>query len=276
LVRHYAGLVVYHAVMLAVGAAVMMPFVWMLSTSLKPEGMARLFPPRFIPNPIRPSNYVEVFTAFPFLTALANSTKIAVSVIIGQLLSCSLAGYAFARLRFPGRSVLFMVLLSTMMIPGSVTIIPVFLEMKTLGWINTHLPLIVPSFFGGAFGTFVLRQYFLTIPRDYNDSATMDGANEIQTLFFIYMPMSLPALATIGVFTFLGSWNAFLAPLIFIRDVNKMTMTLALSAFTLRMYNTPITLLMAGAVANVTPTVILYVLAQRYFIRSMVLSGLKG
>jgi len=246
-----------------------------VSTSLKNEGVARLYPPRLVPSPVKWDNYILVTTTFPFFRALFNSTKIAVAVILGQLFTCSLAAYAFVRMRFPGRTLLFMIILSTMMIPGSVTIIPVYLEMRALGWIDSHLPLVVPALFGGAFGTFVLRQQFMTIPKDYDHSAMMDGANDLQILFRILLPMSLPALATIAVFTFLGSWNAFLAPLIFINDVRKMTLTLALTAFTMRMYNTPVTLLMAAAVINIAPALSLYVIAQRYFIQSMILSGLK-
>ena len=162
------------------------------------------------------------------------------------------------------------------MFPGAVTIIPTFLLMRELGWVNTHFPLIVPSFFGGAFGIFLLRQQFLTIPREYNDAAMIDGANQLRILVNVYLPMSKPALATLAVFTFMASWNNFFGPLIYLSDIEKMTMTLAIAAFTMRQYATPYTLLMAGAVVNVLPTLILYVVTQKYFVRGLVLSGLKG
>jgi multiple sugar transport system permease protein len=255
---------------------VMLPFVWMISTSLKLEGQARLFPPTLIPNPIMWSNYVEVFGAFPFLRALWNSSYIATIVILGQFVSCSLAAYAFATMEFPGKRFWFGALIITLMVPSAVTIIPTFLLMRQLGWVNTHLPLIVPAFFGGAFGTFLLRQHFMTIPKEYADAAVIDGASQLQILLRVYLPMSGPTLATLAVFTFIFSWNDFLLPLIYLSELEKMTMTLAIAAFTQRQYDTPYTLLMAGAVVNVLPTLILYILTQKYFVNGIMLSGLKG
>lgn len=268
--------VMTHVLLLLVGLAVMLPFLWMVTTSLKFEGDARLYPPTLFPERIKWDNYTEVFTRFPFLRALWNSTYIAALTIAGQLVSCALAAYAFAQMEFPAKRPLFGAILATMMVPPSVTLIPTFILMGKLGWVNTHLPLTVPAFFGGAFGIFLLRQHFMTIPREYYDAAMIDGASQIRVLVDVYVPMAKPVLATLTIFTFMHSWNAFLAPLIYISDIEKMTMTLAIAAFTMRQYYTPYTLLMAGAVINVLPTLTLYMLTQKYFVRGLVLSGLKG
>jgi multiple sugar transport system permease protein len=186
-----------------------------------------------------------------------------------------LAAFAYARMDFPGKKLLFSIQLATLMIPGVVHIIPAFMIMKTLGWINTHYPLIVPHFLGGAFGTFLLRQFFLTIPREYDDAAKIDGAGHLVILARIYAPLAKPALATLAVFTFMASWNDFLGPIIYLTSEKLMTLQVGLQYFR-GQYQVQTNLLMAGAVITVAPIVGLYVVAQKYFVQGVTMSGLKG
>ena len=263
---------------MGVGALIMLiPFVWMLSMSLKTTGQVFIFPPVWIPKPVMWSNYRDIFEILPFPLTLAifNSLKISVLVVVGGLWSASFAAFAFARLRFRGKDALFAVFLSTMMIPGAVTLIPRFLLMRFLGWIDTHYPLIVPAFFGNSYGMFLLGQFFLTIPRDLDDSAKIDGANPFWIYVRIYLPISKPALATFGVLTYMGTWNALMGPAIYLSSKNKMTMALGLS-FMRGGYYTAHELVMAGAMISLIPILILYIPAQQYFVQGMVLSGIKG
>lgn len=266
---------IWHLV-LALGALTMVgPFLWMLSSSLKAEADVFIFPPQWIPAPPRWSNYADLMNTMPFALFTLNSFKIAILVTFGQLLSCSLAAYAFARFKFPGRDILFFILLSALMIPGEVTLIPVYLIMRDLGWLNTHLPLIVPYFFGGAFGTFLLRQFFLTIPGELEDAARIDGAGRFVIYRRIFLPLAKPALATLGLFIFLGQWNSLLGPVIYLNDQSQMTLTVGL-AYMQGEYSTQWNLLMAGTVVSVLPILVLYAFAQKYFVQGVVLSGLKG
>lgn len=261
---------------LGLGALTMVgPFIWMVSSSLKNEADVFLYPPEWIPLPPRWANYADLMNLMPFGLFTFNSMKIATLASVGTLLSSSLAAYAFARLKFPGRDALFFILLSALMIPGEVTLIPVYLIMRSLGWLNTQLPLIVPSFFGNAFGTFLMRQFFLTIPRDLEDAARIDGAGRFTIFWRIFLPLAQPALATLGLFTFLSQWNNLLGPVIYLSDQNQMTLTVGL-AYTQGEYSTQWNLLMAGTVVSVIPILVLYAFAQKYFVRGVVLSGLKG
>jgi multiple sugar transport system permease protein len=263
-------------VLLGLGAVVMIvPFLWMISTAIKPEGEVFLFPPEWIPHPIVWSNFSDALSKFPFVNASFNSLLVSSLSTLGQLFSCSLAAFAFARHRFPGRNVIFAVLMATLMIPGAVTLIPVFVIMKQLGWIDTLYPLIVPSFTGGAFGTFLLRQFFMAIPSEYDDSARLDGAGSTRILWSIYLPLAKPALATLGVFTFMASWNDFITPLIYLSTPEHMTLTVGLSYFQ-GQYNTQWNLMMAATLISVVPILILYAVAQKYFIQGIAMTGLKG
>lgn len=261
---------------LAIGAATMLiPLLWMISTSLKNLAEANAFPPRWLPETPRWSNYTEIFTRVPFGLFIFNSFKVTILAVIGQLLTCSMAGFVFARLRFRGRELLFLLLLATLMIPPQVTLVPQYLIFRELGWVNTHLALILPFWFGGAFGTFLMRQYFLGIPQDLVDAARIDGATPIRTYWEIFLPLSVPALATLAIFTFLARWNDLLLPLIYLNDTKLMTVTIGISYFVGQYYaDTP--LLMAASFVSIVPTILLFVVAQRYFIRGVVLSGLKG
>lgn len=264
-----------HAIIWLGGVMMVLPFLWMLSTSLKSQGEAMVYPPQWIPNPIHWSNYVDVVQSFPFATYAFNSLKIAIIGTFGQLVSTSLAAYAFARMNFPGRNLIFVVLLSTLMVPGQVTMIPTFILFNALGWVNTHYPLMAPAWFGGAFGAFLIRQFFLTVPKEYDDAAAIDGAGHVAIFLRIYLPLAKPVLATLALFTFMNHWNEFLLPVIYLTDPKKLTLTVGLSTFR-QQYSTLYHYLMAGTLLSIIPIFILFVLLQQYFVRGIVMSGLKG
>ncbi len=263
---------------LCVGAvSMLLPFVWMVSTSLKEPGNIFLLPPQWIPNPIRWANYSDLLREMPFDRFVVNSLKVATLVVIGSVLSCSMGAFAFARLRFPGRDALFMILLATMMVPYAVTLIPVFIIMRYLGWIDTHLPLTVPAYFGGAFGVFFLRQFFLGLPQDFVDSARIDGCRFMGIYWRIFLPLAKPAIATLAIFSFMGSWNDLMTPLIYVNSIPKMTLPLGL-AILRGGANVPgrYTLVMAGATISLIPMLIMFFSAQKYFVQGIVRSGLRA
>jgi multiple sugar transport system permease protein len=257
------------------GISMVLPFLWMLRTSLMGEGQANLFPPVLIPNPFAWQNYVEVWHRIPMGIFTFNSTKIATLSTIGVLLSCSLCGFGFARLRFRGRDTVFLLLLLTMMIPGSVTLIPLYILFTRIGWINTHNPLIVPSYFGGAFGIFMMRQFFLSLPQELFDAATVDGADPIRQYWQLGLPLAKPALATLAMFQFVGSWGDLMGPLIYLNTREKMTLSVGVAFFRAQYY-TELTKLMAAATIMALPMVILFIFTQRYFVQGIALTGMKG
>jgi multiple sugar transport system permease protein len=261
--------------LVVIGASMAIPFLWMISTSLKNLAQAQVYPPVWIPDPPLWSNYVDVMTRIPFPIFIVNSFKISILGVIGQVLSCSMAAYALSRLQFRGRNAFFVLLLSTLMIPYQVTMIPMFLIFKTFGWVNTHLALIVPYWLGGAFGIFLLRQFFLSLPSELADAAKVDGCNPFHTYWRIYMPLTKPAVTTLAVFVFMGRWNDLLGPLIYLNRPEKMTVTAGLSYFQ-GQYFADVPLLMAGSLVSILPTLVLFGLAQRYFVQGVVLSGIKG
>ena len=261
-------------VLIAGAMLMMIPFIYMLSTSLKTPIEAFQVPSTWIPKEIVWKNYLDIWTTAPLGLVAVNSIKIAVLNTLGQVLSCSLAGFAFARLRFKGRGWLFIVILATMMIPSQVTLIPQFLLFREIGWVNTHAPLIVPAWFGGGFGIFLIRQFFLTVPEELADAARVDGCNPVRIYWQIFMPLAKPVLATLAIFTFLGSWNDLLTPLIYLRDPELMTFPVALTSFGGR-YVINLPLLMAASVVSIVPTVAIVLSLQQYFIKGVVLSGMK-
>lgn len=261
---------------LTIGAvSMLLPFVWMLSTSLKPERGIFVMPPRWIPDPLIFDNYVEVWEKTDLARGLFNSTFIALTTTIGEIFASTLAGFAFARMRFPGRNSFFAMLLLTMMIPGVVTMIPSFILFRFLGWIDSWLPLIVPLMFGTAFATFLSRQFFMTMPSELEDAAKVDGCNYFQIYLYIFLPNAKPIIATLFVLGVIARWNDFLGPLIYLRDVDKFTVPLMLARLN-STYEQEWTLLMAGSVIALAPIIILFVMLQRYFIESVTLTGLKG
>jgi multiple sugar transport system permease protein len=253
-----------------------LPFIWMISTSLKDSTAVFTFPPQWIPHPAKWSNYPESWTLLPFTRFLINTCIITFSCIIGQAVSASLVAYGFARMEFKGNRTLFIILISTMMLPGQVTMIPSFLIFKALHWINTFKPLIVPAFFGGgAFFIFLLRQFFLTIPRDLDEAATIDGCNKFDIFWRIMLPLSKPVLAAVVVFSFIGNWNDFMGPLIYLNSEQNYTLAVGLNLFQ-GYHQTAYNLLMAASLIVLLPVLIIFFLAQRYFIEGITLTGIKG
>lgn len=264
-------------VILVVGAVVMaLPFLWLLSSSLKPEQMIFIFPPQWIPNPVRFQNFVEALTYKPFGTYIFNTLYIVLLNEIAIVGTASFCAYGFARIRFPGRDLWFGIVLATMMVPYFVLMIPQFVIFSRLGWTNSYLPLTVPFFFGGgAFNIFLLRQFFRTLPPELADAARIDGCDEFGIYWRIFMPLAKPALITVGIFTFLNGWNDFIGPLLYINSPDKFTVAIGLATFRSVM-RTRWDLLMAASTAMILPVVVLFFFAQRYFIQGIVLSGLKG
>jgi len=258
-----------------VGLVMLVPFLWMILTSLRTDAEAFAWPPKIAPWPLHWENYSEAWKTAPFPRFFFNSIVVTVTVTAGSLLVNSMAAYGFAKYDFRGRNLLFMGLLGTLMIPFQVTMIPSFLLLKQLAWLDSYPGLIVPGL-AGAFGIFFLRQYMLTIPDDYLDAARIDGASEYGIFRRIVLPLSKPAIATLGVFTFLGAWNDFLGPLIVVKSDEMRTLPLAISALSAGHYVMSWPLLMAGATFVVIPVLIVYFLAQRYFVEGIALGGLKG
>ncbi|MBO0993128.1 carbohydrate ABC transporter permease [Bacillus sp. SD088] len=255
--------------------AMLIPFIWMISTSLKGQGAVFEYPPKLIPNPVHFDNYIRAWTSLPVGLAYLNSLKITILVTLGTLLSCSMAGYAFAKMKFPGKNILFITLLATMMIPGQITLIPMFMLFKEINWVDTHLPLIIPPILTNAFGVFLLRQFMSTFPTELEEAARIDGLNTWQIYWRVVLPNCKPALAALGIFTFMANWNNFLTPLIYLNDDSKFTLPLIIASFQ-GLYTTDWTLLMAASAISLFPVLLIYMFAQRYFIEGITLSGLKG
>ena len=265
------------------GGAILMvtPFYWMIITSLKTVAEANIFPPSWWPSRLVWGNYAEVLRTLPFIRYFINTAIIEILVIMGNFFSSVLVAYGFARLRFPGRETLFVVLLSTMMLPFFVRLIPLYIIFSKLGWVNTFLPLTIPAFFGGLdfspLCIFLLRQFFRTIPQELFDAARMDGCSDLEILFRLILPISKPAIAVITIFAFQQTWNDFLGPLVFLHDESLKTVSLGLYSFvSLPGQGNQFSHLMAASAMVVMPVVIVFMLFQRYFMSSFTFSGLKG
>ena len=251
------------------------PFYWMVATSFKTEARVFAFPPEWVPNPPILDNYRYIFAELPFTRYVLNSLKVSLLWTLGVVLSSSLAAYAFARVRFRGRDTLFMITLAALMIPGQITMIPLYVVMARIGWVDPQLPLIVPAYFGSAFGIFLLRQYFLTIPQELNDAAKIDGCSHFGIYWRIMMPLSKAVLATLALLAFMGSWNDLLGPIIYLYREQLFTLPLALTRFRSQ-YFTQWANMMAGATVSLVPILVIFLFTQQYFVRGVVLSGLKG
>lgn len=274
--RHYVRRLLVYLLAIVLSIIFMIPLAWMLSTSLKLQGQVFAHPPIWIPDPIMWQNYIEVLGVAPLLRWLGNTCVVTVAATLGTLLSASMVGFGFARLRFPGRGVLFGLLLSTMMLPGIVTMIPTFIMFKSLNWLDTYLPLIVPSYFGGgAYNIFLVRQFYLTIPTDFDDAARIDGANNWMIWARIMLPLNAPVLTAIGIFSFASHWNEFMGPLIYLFSEEKKTLALGLRAF-VDPYLASYHLNMAGAFYLTLPMIIIFFLGQRHFLRGVVMTGITG
>lgn len=270
--------IVGYGVLILVAGMMIVPFMWMVSTSLKAPGTEFSYPPEILPTQLNLTNYQTLFTNLPFGRYFINTLVITLATVAGQLLICSLAAYGFARLNFMGRDTIFVLYLTTMMIPFQITLIPLYLIITQLGWVNTYQGLIVPGI-SSAFGIFLLRQSFLNIPRDYQDAARIDGASEWAIFSRIFLPLNGPTLATLGVFAFMGTWTDLIWPLLIARNEQMRTLELGLAYFNARpnaflQPNWP--LLMAGSVVVMLPVLIVYIVAQRYFVQGIALSGVKG
>lgn len=275
--RLMARLVVYVTVLMG-GVVLMMPFLWMISTALKTPKQIYTFPPTWIPKPVAWGNFREAWTFLPFTTYLRNSLITTVVPVLGTVLSSSLVAFSFARLRWPGRDFWFVVMLSTLMLPPQVTIIPQFIMFRYLGWIDTFKPLIIPPFFaGGAFYVFLLRQFYLTIPPELEDAARLDGCSSLQMWARVILPLSKPALSSAAVLSFVGHWQDFWGPLIYLHSPQKYTMPLGLAFLRMGAAEGPVTdhYMMAIAFLMMLPTLLLFFVAQRAFIGGIVLTGMK-
>lgn len=268
------------AVMVVLALAFILPFYWTIVTSLKSADEIYIFPPEWLPAVPRWGNYLEVWRVVPYGRFVENTLIVAVLGVIGQVGTATLVAYGFARFRFPGRDLLFLTTLATLILPAEVLLIPTFLLFKYLGWLNTLAPLIVPHWFGGgAFFIFLLRQFFLTLPRDFDEAAKIDGAGPLRILWSVLMPLSKPALATAAILSFLGRWNEFLQPVIYLNSPDRFTLAVGINYFEQQgsLGGKPLThLLMAAALMMAFPCVALFFIGQRYFVEGVTLSGIKG
>ena len=259
--------VLLYIVLILIAVIMVVPFLWIISTSLK-------IPPVWIPDPPQWENYVKLFTEQPMFQFMLNTIKIVFFVVLGQLFFSSLAAYSFARISFKGRNVVFFFYIATLMVPGQVTMIPTYLMFAKAGLTDNHLALILPAFFS-AFGVFLLRQFFMSLPRELEEAAEIDGCNPFMTYWRIMLPLVVPAMLTLGVFTLMNTWNDYMGPLIYLSSPEKYTMTLGIAYFK-GVYTTQWNLVMAGSIVSVMPILIAYLCAQKYFIEGIAFSGVKG
>lgn len=268
-----------HLILIIAGIFFVFPLYWLLSTSLKADVQIMKVPPVWIPNPVQWKNYLDMWTFFPFFLFLKNTLVIVILSMAGVLVTSPLVGYSFARLRWPGRDFFFLIVLGTLMLPSQVTMIPLYLLFNKLGWVNTSLPLWVPAWFGGgAFYIFLIRQFLLSIPKDLEESAFMDGAGYWRIYTHIMIPLIQPVLTTIAIFQFMGAWNDFIGPLIYLSDQAKFTLSLGLRIFQQQTTKAQgeIGMMMAATTIMVIPVIAFFFLAQKRFIEGVVLTGLKA
>lgn len=266
-----------HSIAIFLSIIFAMPLIWALSTSLKTQAQVYVVPPEWIPDPIMWSNYPLALTKVPFLSYILNTLKIALPSVIGAVLSSAIVAYGFARMSWRYRDVFFIVCLSTMIIPYQVTMIPLFIIFSKLDWINTYLPMIVPVFFGSPYFIFILRQFFMTIPQELSDAARVDGCSEWMIMTQIIFPLSKPALAVVGLFQFMWTWNDYLGPLLYLNHEDLYTVSLGLSRYQGGGWSQASwSLLMAASVTSIVPILVLFFFAQRTFIEGITMTGIKG
>lgn len=274
---YIAGRVTLYGIALLFFVMYVSPLLWALSTSLKSEPQVYAAPSVWIPNPIVWRNYPEALTRVPFFRYIINTFKITLPVVFGSVLSNAIVAYGFSRIRWPFRDAAFYLCIATMIIPFQVTMIPLFITFTKLGWVNTYLPLIVPAFFANPWNIFLLRQFFLTIPQELSDAARVDGCSEWRMLFSIILPLSVPALAVVALFNFVGSWNDYLGPLIYLSRDELYTVAVGLSRFQASEHSPARwPWLMAATIVTMTPILVLFFFAQRKFIEGITLTGMKG
>ncbi|MBM7466365.1 carbohydrate ABC transporter permease [Microbacterium esteraromaticum] len=274
--RRRRGPVLLHIVLIIAGISMVFPFIWMVLTSFKTLPQLLQNPLEFLPNPWTVDNYSEAWNAVPFGQAYLNSAYITVLVVVGTLITASMAGYAFARIRFKGSKVLFIVFLATQMIPAQVTLIPFYLLMSNLGWVDSHLALIVPGMIANPFAVFLMRQFVLSLPKELEEAALVDGAGRLRTFFSIVLPNLRPGLAALAIITALGVWNAFLFPLVLLNSPDLFTVPLLLTSFQGQHGSINYGLVMAASAIATVPMLIVFVIGQRKILNSMAASGLGG
>jgi len=272
---HFTKKVRSYAVLLFLALLFLTPFYWMIATSLKTEAQLFAIPPIWIPQPLAWENFAQVFKEVPFARFIFNSAFLVTINVVGQVFATTMVAYGFSRFQFPGRDVLFVVLLATLMIPKQVVLVPQFILFAKLGWVNTYLPLILPSFGGSAFLIFMVRQYMMSIPLDLDEAAMIDGANRWLILWRIIFPIAKPVLVLVLIFTFVDVWNDFMGPLIYLNDPMKFTVSLGLSSFQ-GAKETSWQLLMAAALMAMIPPITLFLIAQRQFLGGIASTGIKG
>jgi multiple sugar transport system permease protein len=267
--------VLIHFALIPIAFIFMLPFLWMLSTSLKTDAQLFAYPPEWIPNPFNWANYPNTVTYIPFFQYLRNTTTIAIFSTIGALISCSMVAYSLSRIPWIGRNILFIVTVATLMIPFQVTLIPLFLVFRNLGWVGDFRPLIIPHFFGNALYIFLLRQFFMTIPMELSEAARIDGASEFRIYWAIILPLAKAALATVAIFEFIARWRDYLGPLIYISDQDLYTLSMGLHKYSSQ-YGREWGLLMAASVLITLPIILLFFFLQKTFVQGVALTGIKG
>jgi ABC-type glycerol-3-phosphate transport system permease component len=275
--RQLLQAIVVYALLLPGAVVFLFPLIWMLSTAVKPEDQIFLFPPKWIPDPILWRNFWEGWTKYlPFNLLLRNTLIITGNNIVGNLVSCCLAAYGFARLRARGKNIFFMLVLGTMLLPGEVTLIPQYVLFSMLKWNDSWLPLTIPAWFGWPFFIFLLRQFFMNIPHELDEAARLDGASSWRILWNIILPLSKPAIATVVIFAFIGNWNNFLPPLIYIRSMPRQVLAVGLNMFQGQYGQTQFGYMMSVSLLVLLPVLIVFFIGQRVFIQGIATSGLKG
>lgn len=275
-VRRAGGEALAHVALFSIGIVMMGPFLWLLTGSVKDKSEVFASPPVWIPTTLHFENYYQAMTMLPFALFFRNTLIVTTLGVLGSVLTSSMVGFGFARLRFPGRDVLFVLLLSTLMLPWIVTMIPRFIMFKTVGWVDTLLPLFVPEWFGGsAFFIFLVRQFFMTIPYDLDEAARVDGASNWRIWSQILLPLSGPVIATVVIFSFINNWNDFMGPLIYLNSLDRRTLALGLANFK-GLYSSEWNLMMAASTVTVAPILVLFFVAQRYFMKGIVMTGMGG
>ncbi len=268
------SVIITYAALILISALFAAPFLWMISTSLKPDTQVFSETIQWIPKPPIWSHYPDALKSFPFWLYLRNTLFICIMTTVGTVFSAALPAYGFSRIKWKGRDIFFTILLTTIMLPGQVTMLPVFLIFRWLGWTGTFLPLIIPPFLGSAFSIFLLRQFFMTIPQELSDAARIDGCNELSILTRIIAPIAKPAIATVALFAFTGAWMDFMGPLIYLHNEDSYTLAIGLQAF-LGRHGSEWSLLMAAATVVTLPPILIFFFAQKTFIQGIALTGIK-
>jgi ABC-type glycerol-3-phosphate transport system permease component len=269
--------IIVYSLLIVLSIVFLFPFYWMVATALKAEHNVFIWPPQWIPDPVMWSNFKEALSnpQLPFPLFFRNTMILEVGIIVGRLISCTLIAYGFARLEAPGKNALFAVLLATLMLPSAVTQIPRFLLFNKIGWVNSYLPLIVPTWFGEAYAIFLMRQFFMTIPRELEEAARIDGANFLQIILGVIVPLSTPVLTVILILSFKDIWNDFFGPLLYLYDLTKYPLAVGLQYFN-GQFRVQMSLLMAAAVVVLLPLLIVFFIAQKAFVEGVSLTGLAG